>query len=174
VQSGRKLVFHNRLDIDFEAGVGLSTGLAAGTAVLAADVVASVTIDDGGSDYTEAPRVQFTGGVGSGAVATATLTAGVVTAVTIISGGSGYTSAPTVTFIGGTQDPQAMLDWSDDGGHTWGNEHWTSMGPIGDYTTRAVWRRMGRSRNRIYRVSVTDAVKRVIIGAHLEAEIGNG
>ena len=174
VQSGRKTVFHKRLDLDFEAGVGLSTGLGTGTAVLTADAVTSVTITDGGSAYTEAPRVEFTGGAGSGAVATATLTAGAVSAVTIIAGGSGYTSAPTVTFIGGTQDPQAMLDWSDDGGHTWSNEHWAGIGAIGDYSNRISWRRLGRSRNRIYRVSITDAVKRVLMGAHLEAEVGRG
>jgi len=167
-------IFHNKLQIDFETGVGLATGLATGTANLTAGAVSSVTIVDGGSGYTAAPQVQFTGGGGSGAVATATLTGDAVSAVTIISGGSGYTSAPTVTFIGGTQDPQAMLDWSDDGGHTWSNEHWASIGVIGDYTARAIWRRLGRSRNRIYRVSITDAVKRVIMGADLEAEVGDG
>jgi len=174
VQAGQKELFHNRLQIDFEAGVGLATGLGTGTAVLAADTVASVTIVGGGTGYSTAPRVQFSGGGGSGAVATTTLTAGVITGVTIVSGGSGYTSAPTVTFIGGTSDPQAMLDWSDDGGHTWSNEHWASMGVIGDYTARVIWRRLGRSRNRIYRLSITDPVKRVIMGAHLEAEVGNG
>jgi hypothetical protein len=100
VQSGRKLVFHNQLEIDFEAGVGIATGQGS--------------------------------------------------------------------------DPQAMLDWSDDGGHTWGNEHWADIGKIGEYTNRAIWRRLGSSRNRIYRVSITDPVKRVIMGAHLEAEVGNG
>lgn len=69
-------------------------------------------------------------------------------------------------------DPQAILDWSDDGGHTWSNEHWRSMGKIGEYTKRAIWRRLGRSRNRIFRVTITDPVKRVIIGAHLEATTG--
>lgn len=69
-------------------------------------------------------------------------------------------------------DPQAMLDWSDDGGHTWGNEHWTDIGAIGNYKTRCIWRRLGSSRNRIFRVTITDPVKRVIIGAHLEGQKG--
>ena len=173
VQAGRQEVFHNRLELHFEAGVGLSTGLGTGTAVLAADAVTSVTIDDGGSGYTTAPKVQFSGGGGSGAVATTALSSGVIDSVTIVAGGSGYTSAPTVAFVGGTQDPQAMLDWSDDGGHVWSNEHWASIGRIGEYTSRALWRRLGRSRNRIYRLSITDPVKRVIIGAHLESEVGS-
>lgn len=73
---------------------------------------------------------------------------------------------------GGVQgeDPQACLDWSDDGGHTWGNEHWVSMGKIGEYTRRAIWRRMGRSRNRILRLTITDPVKVVILGAYAELE----
>jgi hypothetical protein len=168
----RKNLFHSQLEIEFEAGVGLSTGLATGTAVLTSGAVSSVTIADGGSGYTVAPRVEFTGGGGSGAVATATITAGVVTAVTVISGGSGYTSAPTVAFVGGTEDPQAMLDWSDDGGHTWSNEHWAGIGRVGDYAARAVWRRLGRSRNRVYRVTITDPVKVVMLGAYLEAKGG--
>ena len=70
--------------------------------------------------------------------------------------------------------PEGDIAWSDDGGHTWSNEHWRGIGAIGDYTNRVNWKRLGRSRNRIYRLSVTDAVKRVLMGAHLEAEVGRG
>jgi len=67
-------------------------------------------------------------------------------------------------------DPQAMLQWSDDGGHTWSNEHWTDIGVIGKYKTRAIWRRLGSSRDRIYKVTISDPVKVVILGAYLEAQ----
>jgi hypothetical protein len=70
------------------------------------------------------------------------------------------------------RDPQAMLRWSDDGGHQWSNEHWTSMGKIGEYGRRAIWRRLGASRNRVYEVAITDPVKRIIIGAWLDVEAG--
>lgn len=63
-------------------------------------------------------------------------------------------------------NPQAMLDWSNDGGHTWGNEHWTSIGAIGKYTARAKWNRLGVSRERVNRVTVSDPVKVVMINAH--------
>jgi hypothetical protein len=63
--------------------------------------VASVTVTAGGTGYTSAPTVTFTGGGGSGATGTAVLTATAVTSVTITNGGQGYTSAPTVTFSGG-------------------------------------------------------------------------
>ena len=65
-------------------------------------------------------------------------------------------------------DPQAMLRWSDDGGHTWSNEHWRSMGVIGKYGFRTIWRRLGMTtklRDRVYEVSGTDPVKIAIMGA---------
>lgn len=64
-------------------------------------------------------------------------------------------------------DPQAMLQWSDDGGHTWSNERMASMGAIGQRKTRVIWRRLGSSRDRVYRVSISDPVKVVLIGAEI-------
>lgn len=75
--------------------------------------------------------------------------------------------------IGSGQDPQAMLEWSDDGGHTYGNEHWVGMGKIGEYGWRARWRRLGRSRERMYRLTVADPVKVVVVGARLDAAVGS-
>lgn len=67
-------------------------------------------------------------------------------------------------------DPQVMLRWSDDGGHTWSNEHWKSMGKTGEYGRRVIWRRLGMTqklRDRVYEVSGTDPVKIAIVGAEL-------
>ena len=67
-------------------------------------------------------------------------------------------------------NPQAMLRWSDDGGHTWSNEHWKSMGRIGRYGFRTIWRRLGMTlkiRDRVYEVSGTDPVRIYIMGAEL-------
>jgi hypothetical protein len=63
--------------------------------------ISSVTVTDGGEDYTSAPTIVFSGGGGTGAVATATVSGGTVTAVTITNPGAGYTSPPTVSFTGG-------------------------------------------------------------------------
>ena len=63
--------------------------------------VTGVTVTDGGSGYTSAPTVSFSGGGGSGASATATVEGGVVTGVALTSPGAGYTTAPTVSFAGG-------------------------------------------------------------------------
>jgi hypothetical protein len=67
-------------------------------------------------------------------------------------------------------DPQVMLRWSDDGGHTWSNEHWKSMGQIGQTGYRTIWRRLGMTmklRDRVYEISGTDPVKIAIMGAEL-------
>ena len=67
-------------------------------------------------------------------------------------------------------NPQVMLRWSDDGGHTWSNEHWASMGRIGATGTRVIWRRLGMSlklRDRVYEVSGSDPVRVYLTGAEL-------
>lgn len=69
-------------------------------------------------------------------------------------------------------NPQAMLRWSNDGGSTWSNEHWTTIGQIGKYKNRAIWRRLGWSRDRIFEVQVSDPVKAVIVSANLKASVG--
>lgn len=74
--------------------------------------------------------------------------------------------------IGQGSDPQVMLRWSDDGGHTWSNEHWSGMGSIGQYYRRVFWRRLGMTlklRDRVYEISGTDPVKIAIMGAELSA-----
>jgi hypothetical protein len=65
-------------------------------------------------------------------------------------------------------DPQVMLQWSDDGGNTWSNEHWKSIGPLGEYRTRVTWERLGSFRQRTLRLSVSDPVRCVIYGAMAE------
>jgi hypothetical protein len=67
-------------------------------------------------------------------------------------------------------DPEIMLRFSDDGGHTWSNEHISKMGKIGEYYRRVFWRRLGMTlklRDRVYEVSMTDPVKTAIMGAEL-------
>jgi hypothetical protein len=67
-------------------------------------------------------------------------------------------------------DPEVMLRWSDDGGHTWSNEHWSKIGKIGAYGHRTFWRRLGMTlklRDRVYELSGTDPNKIAIMGAEL-------
>ena len=72
--------------------------------------------------------------------------------------------------------PQVMLRWSDDGGHTWSNEHWKTMGGVGEYGTRVIWRRLGMTdklRDRVYEISGTDPVKIAIMAAELDVSATN-
>ena len=68
-------------------------------------------------------------------------------------------------------DPKIMLDWSSDGGHTWSDEVTASIGKMGEYKARAVWRRLGQSRNRYFRIAISDPVKTAIIAAHVKANV---
>jgi hypothetical protein len=69
-------------------------------------------------------------------------------------------------------NPQAMLKWSDDGGSTWSNEHWVTIGAIGRYANRAIWRRLGWARDRVFEVAISDPVKAVIVSANLKLSAG--
>ena len=82
----------------------------------------------------------------------------------IILEGTDFTDA----VVGAT--PQLIMRWSDDGGHTWSEPRQTSMGRIGRYGTRAIFRRLGMTtklRDRVYEISGTDPVKIAINGAEL-------
>lgn len=68
-------------------------------------------------------------------------------------------------------DPQAMLQVSRDGGHTWGNELWVSLGAIGAYSARAKWTRLGEGRDLVFKIRVTDPIKVVISNAYMNIEV---
>lgn len=69
-------------------------------------------------------------------------------------------------------DPVVIMRFSDDAGYTWSNEKWTTLGKIGHTKHRAKWMRLGNSRSRVFEVTITDPVKRVLIGAELEFMAG--
>lgn len=69
-------------------------------------------------------------------------------------------------------DPVVFLRWSDDGGHTWSNSHEKSLGLQGQYRHRIIYRQLGRSRDRIYELSMSDPVRANVIAGYLDAESG--
>lgn len=69
-------------------------------------------------------------------------------------------------------NPRAMLQWSDDGGYSWSNELWANIGKLGEYQARVAWRRLGRSRDRVYRITVTDPVPVAFVGASVRIRTG--
>ena len=71
-------------------------------------------------------------------------------------------------------DPQFMLDWSDDGGHTWSAlQLWNSAGRIGNYLKRLRWLRLGQFRQRVMRLTISDPVTRTIIDASVDLSVGS-
>ena len=115
--------------------------------------------------YFDELQIQFQPGIGLNGISTLPKTsavAGIAIASLAVAGGTYF--APFGV------NPQAMLRWSSDGGNTWSNEHWTSIGAEGKYNNRARWRRLGWSRDRIYEVVVTDPVKAVIVSANLKGQ----
>jgi hypothetical protein len=95
---------------------------ATATANLTVNFVTSITVVNGGSGYTSAPKVIITGGGGSGATATASVSGGAVTGITVNNAGLGYTSPPTVTIAPPPPSVSYTTYWSNDGTGTDGSE----------------------------------------------------
>jgi len=72
----------------------------------------------------------------------------------------------------GQESPRAMLQYSNDG-RTWSNEIWRDIGKQGEFQRRTVWRRLGRFRDRLIRLTVSDPVAARLIGANAEF-VGSG
>lgn len=70
-------------------------------------------------------------------------------------------------------DPQIMLEISRDGGRTFGSlQKWRALGQIGAYLQRMIWHRLGRAYDWVFRVTISDPVRRTIIAAHAEFDEG--
>ena len=69
-------------------------------------------------------------------------------------------------------DPQVCLRWSDDGGLRWSDERWASLGKTGQRNARAIWRRLGSARDRVYEITITDPVPVRLLGVELDAKAG--
>lgn len=78
-----------------------------------------------------------------------------------VQGGVGLT-------LGQGINPKVMLEISRDGGHTWENEIDASIGKIGEYTYKAEWRRLGRAKDFLFKIRITDPVYFVLMGEYGE------
>ena len=76
------------------------------------------------------------------------------------------------TPLGQGLDPQIVLQYSNDSGHTWSQELRVSAGVQGQYAWRAIWRRLGKSRKRTWRVVMTDPVRWHLLSAFVGMEKG--
>ena len=62
---------------------------------------------------------------------------------------------------------EIILQYSDDEGHTWSNERWANLGAKGNYKDRTYWTRLGRSRDRAFRLTVSDPIDFTLLGAFI-------
>lgn len=70
------------------------------------------------------------------------------------------------------EDPQVMMRFSDDGGRTWSNETWRTAGRLGEFSRRVTWRQLGRGRDRIFEIVITDPVKIALVDGYLKLRKG--
>lgn len=64
--------------------------------------------------------------------------------------------------------PQVVLQWSRDGGHTFGDESVREFGQAGEYAKRTYWNRQGSGRDLVPQFVITDPVPARIIDAYVE------
>lgn len=69
-------------------------------------------------------------------------------------------------------DPKVWLNVSDDGGRTFSYDMEASIGRMGEYQTRAVFRRLGQARQRVFRLNMSDPVRTTLIAANFDANPG--
>lgn len=70
------------------------------------------------------------------------------------------------------EDPQVILRYSDDSGHTWSDEIRASAGRIGEFKRRVRFTRLGIARNRVYEITVADPVFWVLMNGYLTIQRG--
>ncbi|HHP4660841.1 packaged DNA stabilization protein [Acinetobacter baumannii] len=63
------------------------------------------------------------------------------------------------------REPIVMLDWSDDQGQTWSFDQQETLGKVGEWKKRVIFRRLGQAFNRVFRLRVTDSSRLIITGA---------
>lgn len=67
--------------------------------------------------------------------------------------------------------PQLSLRWSDDRGHTWGNDVLQEAGTVGQYLTRPNWRGLGQAMDRVYELSWSFGGASALSGAWVSGRV---
>lgn len=78
----------------------------------------------------------------------------------------------TGTATGQGSNPVVDLQVSKDGGHTFTSIGFASVGKVGEYTTRTLWRSLGAARDWVLKLRITDPVAVFITGASAEIKGG--
>lgn len=136
---GSGYLLNDILTVSFSGGGSDTTATATATVSTTTSIVTGVLVLSGGTSYTTAALVTFTGGGGSGAEAVISgLTNGVITGITVTQTGSGYTSPPTIAITGGTGSGATFQVQISSGGVTAVNLTNAGTGYSGDPTVSII------------------------------------
>ena len=69
-------------------------------------------------------------------------------------------------------ESQLIMEYSDDNGKTWSSQRFHSIGQQGDYTYIIEWLGLGDFYKRMFRFTMTDAVKWVLVSLDADIEVG--
>jgi hypothetical protein len=73
-----------------------------------------------------------------------------------------------------TSTPYVMVKWRDNGDVRWSNEHWLSLGKVGETEFITTMKRLGVYRSRQYEFAVTDNVPLILIDAEADVDVLRG
>ena len=82
-------------------------------------------------------------------------------------------AVPGVGLVSGTDhiaNPAMMIDYSDDGGKTWSTQRTEPLGAASQDLVRVKTTRLGASANRTFRIGISAAVARGIMGANVDVQ----
>lgn len=65
-------------------------------------------------------------------------------------------------------DPKAMLSWSNDSGFTWSNTYEATLGKVGEYRTRLIWRRLGGAINRVFKLTISEPIRKILVDSYAD------
>jgi hypothetical protein len=162
-QNNLKRTAQHSMQIDIESGVGLN-GIPLQDSYLTTDVTEPINyflLSEGGDSLIDEDT----------SVESIYLTTDIIETndYFLVSEDGAYFIEEEIAGVQGA-DPEVMLRWSDDGGHTWSNYRTASIGKIGEFYRRVWFRRLGMTlqlRDRVYELSMTDPVKTALMGAEL-------
>ena len=81
--------------------------------------------------------------------------------------GTYYAGAIVSSILPLGANPFATIAWSKDGGHSYSSEYPCSMGKMGEYNKKLLWRRLGAAKDKVYRLTMSVPVKKIVLGAFL-------
>ncbi len=73
-----------------------------------------------------------------------------------------------------TAESQIIMEYSDDNGKTWSSERFADIGEHGEFDYTLTWVGLGMFKRRIFRFTMSDAIKWVLVSCSAEVEAGLG